>query len=63
MGSKQPHGHLNSHVVGLEDPSQVFLSIVVDLVITGSSVFLDLLLIQFQTLLVDESKILRNKHV
>ena len=63
MGSKQPHAHLSSLVVGLGDPSQVYLSIVVDLVITGSSVFLDLLLIQFQTLLVDESKILRNKHV
>ena len=60
MGSKQPHGHLNSHVVGLEDPSQVFLSIVVDLVIMASLAFPGLPL-TFQTQQVERSRILRNR--
>ena len=54
MGLKPPLAHQNSRVAGLVGLNQVSLLIVVDLVITASSVFQDLLLIQFQTPQVDE---------
>ena len=63
MGLKQPLARLNSRVAGLVDLNQVFRLIVVDLVITASSVFQDLVHIQFQTPQVDASRILRNRHV
>ena len=63
MVSKQHPARQSSHVVGLQDLNQVARSLVVDLVITANSVFLDLLLIQFQTQKVDMSRILRNRHV
>ena len=60
MVLKQPHVRQSSHVAGLVDLNQVFLSIVVDLVIMASLASLGLPL-TFQTQQVERSRILRNR--